>query len=776
MMAPPGSLRVCQNGHITRGGEISKRRALVPWKSAADTKGLAALVDDVYVFGSTVRPAALDPAIFYQRLQAPSGSPLARVTSYDIFDGKLYVAAEFVDGTVAHFYDGVLVADWFDGRARASFNVVGGVATEGTNATASFDITAASAGSALTAVRVGSAGVDNDNLVSGPVAFSVDAAGTAAAVAANINANTVGATAAGSIAISAAAAGGVVTAIRVGTSVSPNLLTAPVPFNTSAAVTAANVAANITANAASPYTAAAAAGVITLTAKANTAADNGKTIIGEKTGAITFGAVVAIAGGNKPAAYTAQADGVKVILTRKTKDAVDNGKTLQVSHTGTMTTANLVSVTGGLATAQVSSIKADGIEILGAPVAWAASNNATAAAIVAQINSFVSVPEYDAQQDGPKVVIIAHDSGTVANGKNIEVIASGDISVIPANTTLLGGFDAATFVPGKFVKTINAKMYSPESSVLHFSGVEEPTLWNSSATGAGFINMANQDGQSQELLAIERYYSRSAIFGRRNVQIWNIDVDPAQNQQVQVLKNTGLIAPKSVQQFGDSDVFYLNDSGVRSLRARDSSTAAAVNDIGTPVDELVVQKIHDVGDTMAAQAVAFIEPIAGRYIIAIGDTVYSYSNFPGGKISAWSTYDFSGLVWTDVVTVRGDHIVVRGDDDMLYQIGGPDGDDYDNSLLAVELPLMDAAKAATNKVWQGMDLVCEGTWRIYAGFEALAPDARELIAEVSSPTLSMQRITLAGSGTHASIRLECDDAGPARLSNFILHYELGDAG
>jgi hypothetical protein len=40
----------------------------------------------------------------------------------------------------------------------------------------------------------------------------------------------------------------------------------------------------------------------------------------------------------------------------------------------------------------------------------------------------------------------------------------------------------------------------------------------------------------------------------------------------------------------------------------------------------------------------------------------------------------------------------------------------------------------------------------------------------------MQRIPVAGYGTHANIRLECSDAGPARLANFLIHYELADVG
>lgn len=776
MVAPPGSLRLCENGHITRGGEISKRRAFTPWLDVAGTKGLAVLVDKYYVFGSGARPGGLDAAIGYQQLIDPSGaSALVRILSYDIFDAKLYVAAEFADGTIAHFYDGVLVADWFDGRARGTFKVIGGTASAGVQANGSFEITAAAAGGIVNGVRIGSAA--SDNLLSANVPFNTDLPTTAVDVVNNINANLVGVAAVGSFTITAAAAGGQVTAVRIGPA-GVNLLTAVINFNTSIAVTAAAVAANITANAASPYTAAAAAGVITLTAKANTAVDNGKVISPSKVGTaaqMTFGAFVNIAGGNSPSAYTAQANGGVVRLIRKTLDGLDNGKAIVATRTGTaaqMTIANVTTITGGVAQPQVSSIKVDGIEILGATITWAGDNTATATAIENQINAFVSVPDYTATRDGQNVIIVAVTPGADLNGKNVEITSSGDITLLPNSFVLEGGFDAATFVPGSFVKTIQTKMYSTAGSVLNFSGVEEPTKWTTDITGAGFINMANQDGQSQQLLAIERYYSGVAIFSRRNVQIWTVDVDPAKNVQKQVLRNTGLISPGSVEQFGDNDVFYLSDSGVRSLRARDSSTAAAVTDVGTPVDELLVAAIQAAG-VDADQAVAVIEPVAGRYWLALGDTVFVYSNFPGSKISAWSTYK-PGFVISDFA-INDDELICRSGD-TLYQIGGADGDDLDTSMLAVELVLLDVQKPAHVKQWMAIDLVCEGHWKIFVGAEPLVPEARELVAEIDHPTLSSERVTVQTRGTHASVRLECIDDTPSRLSNFVLHYELADVG
>src|SRR5215510_949941 len=80
MMAPVGSLRRADNAFLTRGGEIQKRRAFVPWQNlpVGQTKGLAVAQGIPYVFGS-VAPPAMPPFIQYQRLQHPGGQALQDV-------------------------------------------------------------------------------------------------------------------------------------------------------------------------------------------------------------------------------------------------------------------------------------------------------------------------------------------------------------------------------------------------------------------------------------------------------------------------------------------------------------------------------------------------------------------------------------------------------------------------------------------------------------------------------------------------------------------------
>ena len=98
-------------------------------------------------------------------------------------------------------------------------------------------------------------------------------------------------------------------------------------------------------------------------------------------------------------------------------------------------------------------------------------------------------------------------------------------------------------------------MYALSDSLLHFSAIDDPNEWNDTTQGAGFINLANNARGSEDLKAIANYFDNIAILAEQAVQIWFVDPDETKNQQIQVLQNTGTIAPDSVVEFGDNDVF-----------------------------------------------------------------------------------------------------------------------------------------------------------------------------------------------------------------------------
>lgn len=473
-------------------------------------------------------------------------------------------------------------------------------------------------------------------------------------------------------------------------------------------------------------------------------------------------------------------------------------------------------ITGGTSTPgtnKIDAVKVDGIEILGAAVDWDTSNSATAAAVAAQITSNVSTPEYSATAAGDTVTISAAvGTGDGPNGYVVEVTKAGDVTVADI-TNMAGGVDAGsgrvqistvtiggTFEAGdEFTITVNdrtygrggrppakgrtaltfkKKIYSAAGSLLNFCGVDSPTIWdpdNVNSPGAGFLNFANQDGGSEAITAVGKYQGNLAVFSRSTIQIEYVDVDDAANQLLQPVENTGTRSPKSVRSYGNNDTFYLDDSGVRSLRARDSSNTAAVNDIGTAIDPLLQEYMDDLTEDEIAAAVSVIEPRDGRYWLALGTRIFVFSYFPGSKISAWSYYDITDDVGgaIDDFARREGRIYARSGN-TIYLYGGAGSTTYpddDEVLATVELPYLSAKTAATFKNLEGFDMALTGEWRVH-----LLPDPYDDTVEIDVGTINKTsygqgRIGVPGETTHAALKLVCSRAGPATISNLAVHYE-----
>lgn len=116
----PGSLWACSNGHITKGGDIEKRKKLVGKYilPLGHTFGMKGVGSSLYVFGSEDSTSFEVPiGVTYQRLQHPTAAstPMKAILDAIAFLGKVYVIVEFLDGSIHHYWDGVNVTDWNGG-------------------------------------------------------------------------------------------------------------------------------------------------------------------------------------------------------------------------------------------------------------------------------------------------------------------------------------------------------------------------------------------------------------------------------------------------------------------------------------------------------------------------------------------------------------------------------------------------------------------------------------------------------------------------------------
>jgi hypothetical protein len=323
---------------------------------------------------------------------------------------------------------------------------------------------------------------------------------------------------------------------------------------------------------------------------------------------------------------------------------------------------------------------------------------------------------------------------------------------------------------GFYVRTFGTKIYAVLGATLSFSAVGDPSNWTT-GTGAGFIDLSMQDSQGDSLQGLETYYDKMAIFSPDAAEIWSLDPDPNQNVFDQVLRGAGSVAPQSSRQYGSGDVLYLNQSGIRSLRARDASNAAAVSDIGSPVDNDMQNIFVTRGAGYYNAAIALIEPIIGRFWMIFSDQIYVLSYFPGPKITAWSRYSVPFTI--NYAVACGGHIFLRSGD-AVYVYGGVDGNTYDSTVGEARLPYLDMKKPGHNKIFEALDMTVTGNWSVSNSFDFNNPDDEEVLGSFSAPTWRTGRCEFTGNASHFSLRFYTVGSGQALLSNAAVHYRMAD--
>ncbi len=322
---------------------------------------------------------------------------------------------------------------------------------------------------------------------------------------------------------------------------------------------------------------------------------------------------------------------------------------------------------------------------------------------------------------------------------------------------------------GRSIRTYREKIHGVLGRELYFSAIGNPADW--SGTGSGFINLSTQDAESEDLIGLEVYYDTLAIMSRRTTQIWNVDPDPLKYQQMQVLRSAGSRAALSIKQFGNGDVLYLTDSGIRSLKARDSSNAAAVSDIGSPIDALYDELRRTKSDEYLASAISITEPLSGRFWLVFPDRILVLSLFPSPRVTAWSTY-IPGFTITAVCPVDND-IALMDTDGNIYKYGA---DVYDATEAEVLTPYMNADKPASMKAFNGIDVACEGTWKLYARMNFKDQSAEDFLGSAVGSTFMDGKFTFEHTCTHIAIRATTKSKSAAVLAHIALHYEDGENG
>lgn len=785
LVSVPGTLSTLNNAHITRGGDIEKRKAFEVDKTLpSGTFGYEVAGGAHYVFGSATEPVGIPSGVTYQRLQHPDDLTMTSMVCSTVFNGKVFAVAEYTGGVRMAFYDGTAIEDFYAGFVRSAHSDLDDVAEELADIiNAHDDYDAGEVGSEI--------------YISGPKgqAFTItttatDGGGTddqTAEVFTEVEADTgiTAAEATGELEISGTS-GTTIDKVKVGNII---VFNGTVNWTGSDSNTASLLAEAI--NNFTPVT--------------GEVSDITVTVSGRYTVPPTGVTVAAPTSGTTATAHLVTQGFIyqKSVYYRIQDIIVDTaGSGYDEIPAITITGGSIVGGYGGWHGAGVASIT-DGS---GEPTQYTATSvgnkviitaadgtgtTANTLAVTAEVNSTGT------QDDSPNIVLTTvHDmeggvDGTVAVAQQSYIELGGtkeddDVFAITLTNSTTGvskkfsGKRTAGISPS-LAKTFDQKVYLATADGVYFPKVNDPTEWEDDDLGSGLIAVTNHSSGSEEVKAIGVYGNNLAFFSENNVQVWFIDPDPDQNYQTQILDNVGSFAPLGVQSIGDIDVLFPSYSGVRSLRARDSSNSATVSDIGTPIDELITEAIAGASASTREAACSVVDPIDGRYWLYLDGTIYVLSWFRGSNIAAWSTYtpeyDSSGMTTVGTIEKFGilnNRIYFRAGD-KIFNYGGSSNDSYDESVVTVELPYLDTDKPAHKKQFTGIDLACSGLWQLNYNINPEDDDEWDLIGNFNGSTYHKDTQGFHTYASHLRLKATTSAESQAKLSNLAIHFKTDDA-
>lgn len=784
----PGTLWVLKNAVVSRGGDIERCKKWVlthtlPANSASPnnfTKGLAVRNNQLAVFAWPWDTATTFPYdVSVVRLTNPNGSAASEVLERAIgkpFDNKLYSIAEFADGYVEHFYDGTRVSDWDDIAATLiSKNTLAQRIAIVVGRNDDVEVVAQEDRVIFKALVPGT-----------PFTLGYSTSGGSAPVAATTTITFTAVTGA-TIVSRIAATNGVTTYELIDTG-------SPITGQANPTAMATAVRSAINARAGTTGFSAAGSGAdVDLTAPAG-ALYNG------------WGVGVAIASGTIAGVpnFSGGADSTATGSITQTAVQANVVAVDEVRSTGTVT------ITGGGPGGQITSLTVDGVELLDAPVNWLTDAAATANALVVAINNAANTTLLASAVGAVVTLTAAEGTGTSPNGDVVDVTSSiittseanmaGGVAAVEAQRQIeyltvatVGGvgpfttftitldgvaYNVYTAAAGKGTSIFVQKnrVWSTAGSTVQYCKLNDPSDWDdvAASSGSGFINIGNVADGAQYLYGIGDYQGKAAIFAENVVVLYQFFADAQQIAIQQPINNVGTRSIAAVTSYGADDVFFLDKTGIRSLRSRDGYDAAFASDIGSAIDPFVKDVMREVTRSDVFDAQSVVETDDGRFMMAIGRYIIILSYFPASKITAWSYIDFEQDI--EAIVRCGDRIVLRSGNN-LYTYGGEDGLTYpddDEFEVVVETPFMTASDAATKKQLLGYDHVAVNEWRVETLVDPNDTSKTVEIGRLVGTTNNDLAATLVGYTTHFALRYTCDRAGFASLSAIATHFVKGE--
>lgn len=366
-------------------------------------------------------------------------------------------------------------------------------------------------------------------------------------------------------------------------------------------------------------------------------------------------------------------------------------------------------------------------------------------------------------------------------------VAADKWTIVFTNSSVTGqtqvGAGHITGIVPVFCFTFNDKVYVLAGAFVYMSAVGEPTVFNNpDGVGNGFVQLTNHYGTPEDLVSIASFQGRLIFFSRQTAQIWTVPASIADWELNQIFDFLGSRSPLSTKTLGDLEAFFLDEVGIRSFRARESTFNGVPEDLGSPIDEIIQAALIASSEGQKNGACGIVEPASKRYWLFLKDTIYVFSNFPSSKVAAWGKYSPTfNLSGTQTAFVPEKFVVWKGQvysraGDFLFTYGGSDNNTYDACVASWETPWLDAKTPGHRKESKSVDIALIGAWQLKAGMDPVSGTLVEVYNNASTVLSSYDLGTVPYSdrGTHFKMFGQTTGSTAAKVGMLLFKYEQGD--
>jgi hypothetical protein len=475
-----------------------------------------------------------------------------------------------------------------------------------------------------------------------------------------------------------------------------------------------------------------------------------------------------------------------------------------------------VTITGGTSSPGVNSVGQIAVganSLLAAPVDWVLSNDATANAVALAITS-AAVAGYSASAVGNVITLLeAPGVGATINGTSPSVTTGGDVTA--THTAFAGGVTSVAAVTqieqvtisattadtldtwevtvngalyltngrgsatGTLIHVVFRRVWIPVGTILNYCKLSDPTVWTTTAgvpaTDPGFFDTSVDSEGSDDIVSLTEHNDGTALFSNTDIRIYTLDTDATNIKLFQTCENTGSIAAKIPLQYGSVEVYYLAMTGPAAIRSRLGSNFVVTSDFASAITPYLQDFVAEIGTSVALEGAAAIDPVGGRYLIALANKIFVLSAFVDSGVSAWTEID---LAFTVEQFLRIGSSIMARSGDTIYVYGGLTGDVYPapgESVIDIETPYLVAQDPAGKKDEGGFDMAGTGTWKVELRVDPNNPTKTAQVGTIAKITYPTGAIRVPVNTTHVAVHMTCASGGKATLSNLAVHYEMGES-